>query len=231
MNTKILNELRKLDFESDIEKSISDTFFEGEDKRPYPLPRLGKSLDLKPLANHINNIILDNYFRNHWKADWSAFSHSNEGVADKINATNPDRVIDIGCGDNKLKDKVQNLVGVDPYNSAADYEVDILEYDELYNSFDHAIVFGSINFGNKEDIEPRLEKAIGLVKPGGTLYFRVNPGLQHTKPEAKWIQFFDWSEKNISEYANKYNCKVENLQWERDNGRGQPRIYFELIKC
>ena len=67
MNTKILNELRKLDFDSDIEKSISDTFFEGEDKRPYPLPRLGKSLDLKPLANHINKI-WSNYFE-WWNSD------------------------------------------------------------------------------------------------------------------------------------------------------------------
>ena len=34
-NTKILNELRKLDFESDIEKSISDTFFEGGKSTTY----------------------------------------------------------------------------------------------------------------------------------------------------------------------------------------------------
>ena len=225
MNTKILNAvLTMLDFNKDIEPQVSKMFLNGGDASGCP-----NTPD--ELTKWINNVVLENYFRNYWKPNWDNYRYSNAGIAFKINITKPERVIDIGCGENLLKDKIKNLVGVDPFNSKADLEIDILDLDEPENSFDHAIVFGSINFGNEEDIEPRLEKAIGLVKPGGTLFFRVNPGIQHENQNSKWIQFFDWSEDRIASYAQKYNCKVENLHWEREGDRqSQPRIYFELIK-
>ena len=225
MNTKIYNAiLSMINFEKSIDEQVSDIFFNGESINDCPT-------HAEELAKWINMRVLENYFRNHWKPNWKNYRYSNEGVAFKINITKPERVIDIGCGENLLKDKIKNLVGVDPFNSKADLEIDILDLDEPENSFDHAIVFGSINFGNEEDIEPRLEKAIGLVKPGGTLFFRVNPGIQHENQNSKWIQFFDWSEDRIASYAQKYNCKVENLNWEREGDtQSQPRIYFELVK-
>ena len=219
MNVKIYNAiLSMINFEKPIEGQVSELFLNG-----------GKVVDCprhaEELAEWINLRVLENYFRNVWKPNWSNYKYSNEGIAFKINITNPDRVIDIGCGENLLKGVVKNLIGVDPFNSKADLEIDILDLDEPENSFDH------INFGNEADVEPRLEKAIGLVKPGGTLFFRVNPGIQHENLYSKWIQFFDWSEERIASYAEKYNCKVENLQWEREGARqSQPRIYFELIK-
>ena len=225
MNTKIYNAiLSMMDFEKPIEEQVSNIFFNGESISDCPTHAV-------ELAEWINVRVLENYFRNHWESNWSGFRYSNEGVTFKINITSPERVIDIGCGDNKLKHKIKNLLGVDPYNSNADKEIDILDLNEPEESFDHAIVFGSINFGNEDDIEPRLEKSIGLVKPGGTLYFRVNPGIQNKNKNSQWIQFFDWSEDRIASYAQKYNCKVENLQWEREGEtQSQPRIYFELVK-
>ena len=225
MNVKIYNAiLSMMDFEKPIDEQVSELFFNGETIEGAPT-------HAKELAEWINARVLENYFRNVWRPNWANYRYSNEGVAFKINITNPERVIDIGCGDNLLKGVVQNLVGLDPFNEKADLEIDILDLDEPENSFDHAIVFGSINFGNEEDIEPRLEKAIGLVKPGGKLFFRVNPGIQHENLHSRWIQFFDWSEDRIASYAQKYDCKVENLHWEREGGRqSQPRIYFELIK-
>ena len=225
MNNKIFNAiLSMMDFEKPIDEQVSNIFFNGRTVTDCPT-------HAEELAYWINSRVLENYFRNHWKSNWGSYRYSNEGVAFKINVTKPERVIDIGCGDNILKGKIKNLIGVDPFNSNSDLEIDILDLDEPENSFDHAIVFGSINFGDEEDIEPRLEKSIGLVKPGGTLFFRVNPGIQHTNQHSKWIQFFDWSEERIISYAKKYNCRVENLQWERENTENtQPRIYFELIK-
>lgn len=225
MNTKIYNAiLSMMDFEKPIDEQVSEIFFNGEKVEGCPT-------HAKELAEWINARVLEHYFRNVWKPNWSNYKYSNAGVAFKINITNPERVIDIGCGENLLKGVVKNLTGVDPFNSKADIEVDILDLDEPENSFDHAIVFGSINFGSEADVEPRLEKAIGLVKPGGTLYFRVNPGIQHENLHSRWIQFFDWSEERIASYAEKYDCTVENLQWEREGARqSQPRIYFELIK-
>jgi hypothetical protein len=225
MNKKIYNAiLSMIDFDKPLETQISELFFNGKIIEDCPRHAV-------ELAEWINKRVLENYFRNVWSPNWKNYRYSNEGISFKINITNPERVIDIGCGNNLLKGKVNNLVGVDPFNSNADLEIDILELDEPENSFDHAIVFGSINFGDEADIEPRLEKSIGLVKSGGTLFFRVNPGIQHENPNSKWIQFFDWSEDRIASYAQKYNCKVENLHWEREGAKqSQPRIYFELVK-
>lgn len=225
MNIKIYNAiLSMMDFEQPLEPQVSDLFFNGEDIEECPT-------HAKDLAKWISAKVLENYFRNVWRPNWSNYRYSNEGVAFKINITNPERVIDIGCGDNILKDRIPNLLGVDPYNSNADVECDILDLDEKDESFDHAIAFGSINFGNEEDIKPRLKKAIDLVKSGGILFFRVNPGIQHVSESAKWVHFFDWDEDKINSYAEEYGCTVQNLHWEREGAdEKQPRIYFELVK-
>ena len=38
------------------------------------------------------------------------------------------RVLDVGCGYHPFKGRINNIVGIDPYNNCADYEVDILDY-------------------------------------------------------------------------------------------------------
>ena len=131
MNTKIYNAiLSMLDFEKDIEEQVSNIFLNGEDASGCPT-------HAEELANWINVRVLENYFRNHWKPNWKNYRYSNEGITFKINITKPERVIDIGCGENLLKGKIENLLGVDPFNSAADLEIDILDLDEPENSFDH----------------------------------------------------------------------------------------------
>ena len=37
-------------------------------------------------------------------------------------------VLDVGCGYNEFKGKIDNLIGIDPYNVLADHEVGTLEY-------------------------------------------------------------------------------------------------------
>ena len=95
-------------------------------------------------------------------------------IIDEVNAMKPRSVIDVGCGYNEFKGKIDNLVGVDPYNNRADVKSTILDYttDE---KFDVAICLGSINFGSSDKIIREMTKVVSLVQGGGFLYFRVNP--------------------------------------------------------
>ena len=40
----------------------------------------------------------------------------------------PRKVLTLGCGYHEFKGKIDNLIGIDPYNSNADIEVKLLDY-------------------------------------------------------------------------------------------------------
>ena len=54
----------------------------------------------------------------------------------EINKLNPRKVLDVGCGYNQFKGRINNLIGIDPYNNCADYQVDIFEFVDEPNSYD-----------------------------------------------------------------------------------------------
>ena len=66
---------------------------------------------------------LDYYFENVWEPspldDWE---YSGIQIVDKIKPH--ETVIDVGCGYNLFKDKIPNLLGIDPANDAADIKID-----------------------------------------------------------------------------------------------------------
>ena len=51
-----------------------------------------------------------------------------------------------------------------------------------------------------------------MLEDGGMMFFRVNPGVQHDKPEAKWIEFFAWNVPFIIELAEMFNLKVLDIR-------------------
>ena len=55
--------------------------------------------------------------------------------------------------------------------------VDILEFKVEPKSYDHIIVFGSLNFNSRDEIESRFKRVAELLTPGGKIYFRANPHL------------------------------------------------------
>ena len=56
------------------------------------------------------------------------YKYSGLKLIDEVNSLNPRRVLDIGCGYHEFKDKIHNLVGIDPYNDAADIHVKLLDH-------------------------------------------------------------------------------------------------------
>ena len=181
-------------------------------------------IQIHALAEQIDRAVLKNYFSKVWQPETKKFKYSGLAIIDEVNAMNPDNVIDIGCGYNEFKGKIKNLIGIDPYNDRADIDVHTLDYKPDIQ-FDVAICLGSINFGSSDKILNELENVVNMVKSGGMLYFRVNPGIQHDRPAAKWINFYDWDPVFISNSAQYLNCDVLVLRQDDNN-----RFYFVLRK-
>ena len=117
---------------------------------------------------------------------------------------------------------IKNLVGIDPYNNCADYEVDILDY-RVKHKHDHILALGSINFNSRDEIEARFAHCVELLLPGGKFYLRANPGITHkTGP---YVEIFPWTFEIVNEFAEKYNLKL--LEFKRD---GNERLYFSYQK-
>jgi hypothetical protein len=91
--------------------------------------------------------------------------------------------------------------------------------------FDVILCLGSINFGSRDKITAEIAKTVLLLEDGGTIFFRVNPGLSHDRPESRWIEFFAWNVPFIIELAERFNLKVLDI---RDDAN--QRKYFVYRK-
>jgi hypothetical protein len=165
---------------------------------------------------------LKSYFRDTWKPEYDKFKYSGWALLDKI--PHDCDVLDVGCGYNLFKPHFENLYGIDPANDCADEVVSIEDFKSVGNQWSVVLCLGSINFGN--DVEPQVEKVVGLTKKGGTIYWRQNPGVgDHPWKGVEEIQFFPWTIELNYQWAAKYGCKVQECKWDTGN-----RIYAEWIK-
>jgi len=229
MNSKIIKELNNLFMASPqlmrdnelLSKAINGTF--GVSIKTNDLYHK----DINDLAAIIDYAVLKNYFSKVWQPRTKKYKYSGLTIVDEVNALNPRSVLDLGCGYNEFKGKISNLTGVDPYNTKADVQSSILDY-RSQELFDVIICLGSINFGTVDKVYNELEHAVKLTAPDGLLYFRANPGKQHEAPEARWIEFFNWSSQFIINSASNLNCSVVDLRQE-DGDRGS-RYYFVFRK-
>ena len=179
-----------------------------------------------PEGNQVDKNTVNKYFGSNWKPDYKHYEYSGWALLDKVGPN--DTVIDIGCGFNSFKEKLgDRLYGFDPANDKADEVVSIEEFEANGKQWDIAFVLGSLNFGTAEDVEPQVEKAVSLVKPGGILYWRQNPGIgDHPWKGVEEIQFFPWTFDLNYEWAKKYGCEVLECKWDAKSDR----IYSEWKK-
>jgi len=166
---------------------------------------------------------MNRFFGEIWKPETDKYQYSGWALVDLINNEDPKHVLDFGCGYNPFKGRINNLIGIDPYNNAADYMVDILEFKVEPESFDHIIVFGSLNFGDKEDIYSRFAKLNEYLMPGGRMYFRANPG--HLWTKGPYVDIFPWTFEVAYDLAKTHGLELE--KFKKDNG---DRLYFEFAK-
>jgi len=182
--------------------------------------------NLVDYTNEIDIKCLHKYFAYHWNHDMKKWKHSGLALIDQINDMKPRAVLDVGCGYNEFKGKIHNLIGVDPYNDRADHKIDILEYRSI-EKFDIILALGSINFGGRNKIIAEVSKCVNMLENGGMMFFRVNPGVQHEKPEAKWIEFYAWNVPFIIELAEMFNLKVLDI---RDDSSKRKYFVYRKVK-
>jgi SAM-dependent methyltransferase len=198
--------------------------------QPYIMETFGvevKRCDtIEQYVEAIENACLHNYFSKYWQNDMKKWKFSGVALIDEINSLKPRTVLDVGCGYNEFKGRIDNLIGIDPYNDKADLQVSTLEYrtDQL---FDVIMCLGSVNFGDRDKIIAEVGRCVTLLEDGGTMFFRVNPGVQHDKPEAKWIEFFAWNVPFIIELAEIFNLKILDI---RDDTNQRKYFIYRKIK-
>jgi len=162
------------------------------------------------------NKILHNHFKNIWKPSIQDFEYSGMNLVDEINDLSPSAVLDVGCGYNPFKNKIHNLYSIDPYNSAADEEVGILDFVST-KKYNVILALGSINFGNRSDIENQVEKVLSLCTDDGVVYFRVNPGIPDEN--SPLVKHYPWSSEIIHDiFVSKFGLRLSNIN-EEFNGR------------
>ncbi len=171
------------------------------------------------ITNDLSDRYTHRFFSEVWQPRTNDYDWSGWRVAEQINELNPQSVLDVGCGYHPFKNRIQNVVGIDPYNDAADYMVDILEYKVKPESHDHIIALGSINFNSHNEIAERIQHCVSLLKTGGTMWMRVNPGIPHkTGP---YVDIFPWSFEVVNEFSEQFN--LELMEFKKDRNE---RLYF-----
>jgi len=183
--------------------------------QPYILETFGVEVarcdTLEQYTDAINDASLDRYFSKYWQNDIKKWKYSGLALVEEVNSLKPRAVLDVGCGYNEFRGKINNLIGIDPYNNKADLKVGTLEY-KTDQKFDVILCLGSVNFGSRDKIIAEVGRCVGLLANGGTMFFRVNPGVQHDKPEADWIEFFAWNVPFIIELSEMYNLKILDIR-------------------
>ena len=241
MNTKIFNLITKnleLTFNLPKYKNISITADTVVDDLPWTPARYRKFKDaieaelmledcsfngpLLKIVDTISERYILRFFGEIWKPRTDDYNHTGWQLVEEVNRLDPKNVLDVGCGYHPFKGRIQNLVGIDPYNAAADYQVDILEY-RIKHKHDVIIALGSINFNSRDEIEARFGHCVDLLKTGGMFYLRANPGISHkTGP---YVEIFPWSFEIVNEFAEQFNLKL--LEFKKD---ANDRLYFVYQK-
>jgi hypothetical protein len=177
---------------------------------------------LLKIVDTISERYILRFFGEIWKPRTDDYNHTGWQLVEEVNRLNPKNVLDVGCGYHPFKGRIQNLVGIDPYNAAADYQVDILEY-RVRHKHDVIIALGSINFNSRDEIEARFGHCVDLLETGGMFYLRANPGITHNT--GPYVEIFPWSFEVVNKFAEQFNLKL--LEFKKD---ANDRLYFVYQK-
>jgi hypothetical protein len=178
---------------------------------------------LEQIVNDLSERYILRFFSEIWKPRTNDYDYTGWKLAEEITAQNPQSVLDVGCGYHPFKGRIPNLVGIDPYNNCADFEVDILEYRLRPASHDHINALGSLNFNSRDDIEARFSHCVDLLMPNGRFYLRANPGITHKA--GPYVEIFNWTFEVVNEFAERYNLKLETFKKDAND-----RLYFVYTK-
>lgn len=170
---------------------------------------------------------MDSYFSGKWSdSSLDVYPWSGWSLVDRVNEMNPKRVLDVGCGFNRFKGKINNLWGIDPYNEAADHKIPLEKYDRVV--VDVVLCLGSINFGDEENIDNQIKILDRLWTKKA--FFRVNPGIEHSwNSDWEGVVWYPWTKEKVYSIAEEYKYNVDRFE-EEHTVQGHLRYYFEFSK-
>ena len=173
---------------------------------------------------------MESYFNGKWQdQNFANLTYSGYQLVDYVNSLEPRSVLDIGCGYNRFKNKIHKLIGVDPYNKAADIPLP-LEKICTTMKYDVVLALGSINFGDESVIDNQM-KIIDKIFDREAI-FRVNPGIPHDWADVADIQgihWYPWTKDKIYAIADHYKYNVKRFE-EEHVSQGHLRYFFIYTK-
>jgi len=130
------------------------------------------------------------------------YTHSGMNLIDDVNALDADLVIDVGCGHNRFKGHIKNLIGFDPQPfPMADIQSDIASINFRPESADVLLVLGSIQFGTRENVKQNLDKVVSWLKPGGFIVMRTLYQFDTSTIPYADVHYV-WTDKDIEEFGS-----------------------------
>jgi len=144
------------------------------------------------------------------------YEHAGINLVEEINSLNPDLVIDVGCGKNRFKGHIQNLIGFDqsPF-PFVDIVSTIQDINFREESADVCLGLGSIQFGTRDEVIADLEKVLSWIKPGGYLVMRtMNQWFHPNRDYPHWDHQYLWTREDVEELGKIYNLELIKGIWE-----------------
>ena len=133
-----------------------------------------------------------------------------------IQEIQPDKIYDIGCGWNLLKQYIPNIIGIDSNRHAkyVCFDIDdsfndefILKYQNLMSAF---IAICSLHFYPLSQIKLRIQNALNCLKSGGRAYLTFNIARMIEADKLFWVH----RENNNFEYVEKWiRNELDNSEW------------------
>jgi SAM-dependent methyltransferase len=160
--------------------------------------------------------------KNHFSQDWAeairvtsdAKTGSGYAAALVINKLNPTIVLDIGCGNNIMKQYITNLVGIDllPWNGNTDIIGDVMDVLKIYkdNSVDAIRSVGPFNFGTEEEIIELITECKRVLKPGGLCCSHARPGRKsdETDFQQRGMIHHPWTRDEIHRFTDMFDFEL-----------------------
>ena len=141
-----------------------------------------------------------------------------EAMYQRINALDPKLVIDVGCGRNKHRQRIPNLIGFDasPFPEV-DRHCTILEAEFEINSADAVLCLGSVQFISREYIIENMDRVFSWVKPGGLIEMRVllsdDSALEYIATFDKRSAKYPWNDELRNWITEQYNLSYVIEPW------------------